>query len=58
MSELKCVLSAILYVLAQLVVVILKPVVVVLDKVAKKCAQVAGAELAKLKPDEVKAPEA
>lgn len=58
MSELKCVLSAVLYVLAQLVVVVLKPVVLVLDKAAQKCAHVASAELGKLKPAEVKAPEA
>lgn len=58
MSELKCVLSAMLYVLAQLVVIVLKPLVLVLDQCAKKCAAVASTELAKLKPAEMKVPEA
>lgn len=53
MKELKCILSAILYVLAQFVVVVLKPVVKFLDHVAQKCAFIAGTELAKLhKPAE------
>lgn len=58
MPELKCVCSAILYVLAQLVVIVLKPVVGLLDKSAKKCAEIASQKLAALKPAEVKAPEA
>jgi len=57
MPELKCVCSAILYVLAQLVVIVLKPVVGLLDKAATKCGEIAGQKLAALKPAEVKAPE-
>lgn len=56
MCEWKCLLSALVYFLAQLVVVVLKPVVHVLDLAAKKCGAVAAKELAKIaKPEEPKA---
>jgi hypothetical protein len=54
MSEFKCLVSALVYFLAQLVVLVVKPVVHVLDLAAKKCGAVASQELAKIskKPEE------
>lgn len=46
MCEWKCLLSALVYFLAQFVVVVLKPVVHYLDIVAQKCGAVAAKNLA------------
>lgn len=46
MCEWKCLLSALVYFLAQFVVVVLKPVVQGLDVVAQKCGAIAAKNLA------------